>query len=99
MTANRKLAAVLIATPAASHWRGCWHHPLQLPCHGSAVDDSTGSGLRQRLHPEAQRKSALTANLIGQLLKEAGLPDGVFNVVHGAAIPLKVFVIIQALMA
>jgi malonate-semialdehyde dehydrogenase (acetylating)/methylmalonate-semialdehyde dehydrogenase len=39
--------------------------------------------LRQHLRPEAVRARSVGVAAAGRLLKEAGLPDGVFNVVNG----------------
>ncbi|MEX0634391.1 aldehyde dehydrogenase family protein [Serratia ureilytica] len=39
---------------------------------------------RQHLHPQARRRWCLRLGAPAELLKEAGLPDGVFNVVHCA---------------
>jgi malonate-semialdehyde dehydrogenase (acetylating)/methylmalonate-semialdehyde dehydrogenase len=47
-----------------------WMIPVALVCGNTFV-----------LKPS--EKTPLSANLIGELLKEAGLPDGVFNIVHG----------------
>ena len=47
-----------------------WMIPVALVCGNTFV-----------LKPS--EKTPLSANLIGKLLKEAGLPDGVFNIVHG----------------
>ena len=47
-----------------------WMIPVALVCGNTFV-----------LKPS--EKTPLSANLIGQLLAEAGLPDGVFNIVHG----------------
>jgi len=47
-----------------------WMIPVSLVCGNTFV-----------LKPS--EKTPLSANLIGELLKEAGIPDGVFNIVHG----------------
>jgi malonate-semialdehyde dehydrogenase (acetylating)/methylmalonate-semialdehyde dehydrogenase len=47
-----------------------WMIPVSLVCGNTFV-----------LKPS--EKTPLSANLIGELLSEAGLPDGVFNIVHG----------------
>ena len=39
--------------------------------------------LRERVHPQAVREGSSASVLTAELLQEAGLPDGVFNVVHG----------------
>jgi malonate-semialdehyde dehydrogenase (acetylating) / methylmalonate-semialdehyde dehydrogenase len=49
----------------------CWMFPLALACGNTFV-----------LKPS--ERTPLLANRLAELLKEAGLPDGVFNIVHGA---------------
>ncbi|WP_240189882.1 CoA-acylating methylmalonate-semialdehyde dehydrogenase [Bacillus sp. P14.5] len=49
----------------------CWMFPLAIVCGNTFV-----------LKPS--EKTPLLANRLAELLKEAGLPDGVFNIVHGA---------------
>ncbi|RXZ81059.1 CoA-acylating methylmalonate-semialdehyde dehydrogenase [Paenibacillaceae bacterium] len=49
----------------------CWMFPLAIACGNSFV-----------LKPS--ERTPLLANRLAELLKEAGLPDGVFNLVHGA---------------
>ena len=49
----------------------CWMFPAAIACGNTFV-----------LKPS--EKTPLTANRLAELLKEAGLPDGVFNIVHGA---------------
>jgi malonate-semialdehyde dehydrogenase (acetylating)/methylmalonate-semialdehyde dehydrogenase len=48
----------------------CWFFPVAIACGNAVV-----------LKPSEKDPSA--ANLLGELWAEAGLPDGVFNVVHG----------------
>lgn len=48
----------------------CWMYPVAIACGNTFI-----------LKPSERDPSA--ANFMAQLLKEAGLPDGVFNVVHG----------------
>jgi acyl-CoA reductase-like NAD-dependent aldehyde dehydrogenase len=47
------------------------------------VDVPGGHRLRQHLHPEAQPRDPPPSLFMAELLKQAGLPDGVFNVVQG----------------
>jgi malonate-semialdehyde dehydrogenase (acetylating)/methylmalonate-semialdehyde dehydrogenase len=47
------------------------------------VDVSRRAGLRQHLHPQASERDPTPPLLLARLLHEAGLPDGVFNVVNG----------------
>lgn len=49
----------------------CWMFPLAIACGNTFV-----------LKPS--ERTPLLANRLAQLLAEAGLPDGVFNIVHGA---------------
>lgn len=49
----------------------CWMFPLAIACGNTFV-----------LKPS--ERTPLLANRLAELLKEAGLPDGVFNIVHGA---------------
>ncbi|TWD90201.1 malonate-semialdehyde dehydrogenase (acetylating)/methylmalonate-semialdehyde dehydrogenase [Neobacillus bataviensis] len=49
----------------------CWMFPLAIACGNAFV-----------LKPS--ERTPLLANRLAELLKEAGLPDGVFNIVHGA---------------
>ncbi len=49
----------------------CWMFPLAIACGNTFV-----------LKPS--ERTPLTANRLAELFAEAGLPDGVFNVVHGA---------------
>ena len=72
-----------VLDPAAARCRGR-HHAVQLPGDGAAVD---GPDRDRRaatafvLKPSEKDPSA--SNLLAELFAEAGLPDGVFNVVHG----------------
>ncbi|HEU5138990.1 MAG TPA: CoA-acylating methylmalonate-semialdehyde dehydrogenase [Bacillales bacterium] len=49
----------------------CWMFPLAIACGNSFI-----------LKPS--ERTPILANRLAELLKEAGLPDGVFNIVHGA---------------
>lgn len=49
----------------------CWMFPLAIACGNTFI-----------LKPS--ERTPLLANRLAELLKEAGLPDGVFNIVHGA---------------
>ena len=47
------------------------------------MDVGAGARLRQHVRAEAVREGPVRAVLTAELLAEAGVPDGVFNVVHG----------------
>jgi malonate-semialdehyde dehydrogenase (acetylating)/methylmalonate-semialdehyde dehydrogenase len=47
------------------------------------VDVSGGAGVRQHACAEAVERDPSASLLVAQWLAEAGLPAGVFNVVHG----------------
>jgi malonate-semialdehyde dehydrogenase (acetylating)/methylmalonate-semialdehyde dehydrogenase len=49
----------------------CWMYPLAIACGNTFV-----------LKPS--ERTPILANRLGELFKEAGLPDGVLNIVHGA---------------
>jgi malonate-semialdehyde dehydrogenase (acetylating)/methylmalonate-semialdehyde dehydrogenase len=49
----------------------CWMYPLAIACGNTFV-----------LKPS--ERTPILANRLAELFKEAGLPDGVFNIVHGA---------------
>jgi hypothetical protein len=52
--------------------------------HGADVDVPGGARLRQHLHPQAERARPLAQRCSWpNCSSEAGLPDGVFNVVQG----------------
>jgi malonate-semialdehyde dehydrogenase (acetylating)/methylmalonate-semialdehyde dehydrogenase len=57
--------------------------PFNFPVDGAAVDVPGCDRLRQRVHPEASEKVPSASMRMAELFKEAGLPDGVLNVVHG----------------
>jgi malonate-semialdehyde dehydrogenase (acetylating)/methylmalonate-semialdehyde dehydrogenase len=57
--------------------------PFNFPVHGADVDVPGGHRLRQHLRAQAQRARPSPSLFIAELLKQAGLPDGVFNVVQG----------------
>ena len=60
------------------------HLAVQLPGHGADVVLPDRHRRRQRRRPQAQsEKDPSTANWLAELWQEAGLPDGVFNVLHG----------------
>ena len=71
----------LLDPPAARRRRR--HHAVQLPGHGAHVDVGAGARLRQLLHPQAVREGPERVALRRRAAEGGGLPDGVFNVVHG----------------
>ena len=72
------------ALAAAAARRLRRHHAVQLPGDGAAVDVPDRAGLRQHVRAEAVgERSVGRASGWRSCCSEAGLPDGVFNVVHG----------------
>ena len=63
--------------------RGRDHLPVQLPGHGAHVVLPHRDRRRQHRRAQAAEKDPTTANWLADLWKEAGLPDGMFNVLHG----------------
>jgi betaine-aldehyde dehydrogenase len=60
---------------------GAWNYPIQIACWKSAPALACGNAM---LFKPAEL-TPLTAVELAKLYTEAGLPDGLFNVVHGAA--------------
>jgi betaine-aldehyde dehydrogenase len=60
---------------------GAWNYPLQIACWKSAPALACGNAMIFK--PSEQ--TPLTAPYLAEAFKEAGLPDGVFNVVQGDA--------------
>ena len=72
----------LLDPPAARGRRR--DHAVQLPRDGAHVDVGARDRVREHVHPEAVGEGPVrVAPRTAELLKEAGLPDGVFNVVQG----------------
>ncbi len=59
------------------------HLAVQLPGDGAAVVRPDRDRVRQRRGAQAEREGPVGRAAAGRVLAEAGLPDGVFNVVHG----------------
>ncbi|GGJ95813.1 methylmalonate semialdehyde dehydrogenase [acylating] 2 [Lentibacillus kapialis] len=57
-----------------------FNFPMMVPCWMFPMAIATGNTFI--LKPS--ERTPMLANRLGELLKEAGLPDGVFNIVHGA---------------
>jgi malonate-semialdehyde dehydrogenase (acetylating) / methylmalonate-semialdehyde dehydrogenase len=57
--------------------------PFNFPADGAAVDAVDRHRLRQYVCPQAIREGPLRQPPLAQLAKEAGVPDGVLNLVHG----------------
>ena len=71
----------LLDPPAARrHGRD---HAVQLPGDGAHVDVGAGYRVREHVRLEAIREGPVRVTLTAELLKEAGLPNGVFNVIQG----------------
>ena len=62
----------------------CKHHAIQFPKHGAELDDPQCAGRREYADTETVGTGSFSACRIADLLHEAGLPDGVFNIVHGS---------------
>lgn len=60
---------------------GAWNYPLQIACWKSAAALAAGNAMIFKPSEETPRGAALLA----EIFTEAGVPDGVFNVVQGDA--------------
>ena len=60
---------------------GAWNYPLQIACWKSAPALACGNAMIFKPSP----LTPLTALKLAEIYSEAGVPDGVFNVVHGDA--------------
>ncbi len=60
---------------------GAWNYPLQIACWKSAPALASGNAM---IFKPAEL-TPLTAVYLAEIYKEAGLPDGVFNIVQGEA--------------
>lgn len=60
---------------------GAWNYPLQIACWKAAPALAAGNAVVFK----PSEVTPLTAVLLAEIFTEAGLPDGVFNVVHGDA--------------
>ena len=60
---------------------GAWNYPLQIACWKSAPALAAGNAMVFK----PAELTPLSAMRLAELFREAGLPDGVFNVVHGFA--------------
>lgn len=58
---------------------GAWNYPLQIACWKAAPALATGNTMVFK----PSEVTPLTALKLAEILKEAGLPDGIFNVVQG----------------
>ncbi|ERS91684.1 betaine-aldehyde dehydrogenase [Halomonas sp. PBN3] len=59
---------------------GAWNYPIQIACWKAAPALAAGNAVVFK----PSEVTPLTAMKLAEILSEAGLPDGVFNVVHGA---------------
>jgi betaine-aldehyde dehydrogenase len=60
---------------------GAWNYPIQIACWKSAPALATGNAMIFKPSEE----TPMGAMRLAQIYTEAGVPEGVFNVVHGAA--------------
>ncbi|GEK71552.1 MULTISPECIES: betaine-aldehyde dehydrogenase [Halomonas] len=60
---------------------GAWNYPIQIACWKSAPALAAGNAVVFK----PSEVTPLTAMVLAEIFTEAGLPDGVFNVVHGDA--------------
>src|SRR6202044_1398093 len=60
---------------------GAWNYPIQIACWKSAPALACGNAM---IFKPAEL-TPLTALKLAEIMTEAGVPDGVFNVVHGFA--------------
>jgi malonate-semialdehyde dehydrogenase (acetylating)/methylmalonate-semialdehyde dehydrogenase len=58
-------------------------HAVQLPGDGPDVDVGAGARVREHVRPQAVREGPVALDLRRRAAQGGGLPDGVFNVVHG----------------
>lgn len=61
---------------------GAWNYPLQIACWKAAVALAAGNSMIFKPSEE----TPMGASRLAEIFKEAGLPDGVFNVVQGDAV-------------
>ncbi|WP_027962720.1 betaine-aldehyde dehydrogenase [Halomonas halodenitrificans] len=59
---------------------GAWNYPIQIACWKAAPALAAGNAVVFK----PSEVTPVTAMKLAEILTEAGLPDGVFNVVHGA---------------
>lgn len=60
---------------------GAWNYPLQIACWKAAPALAAGNAMVFK----PSELTPLTSVELGKILKEAGLPDGLFQVLHGGA--------------
>jgi aldehyde dehydrogenase (NAD+) len=77
MTMWRPLGVVGLITP--------WNFPVCIPLWKIAPAIAAGNTVILKPAPE----TPATAHLIGKMCREAGIPDGVVNIVHGDAVPAQ----------
>ncbi|MDP6934487.1 MAG: aldehyde dehydrogenase family protein, partial [Myxococcota bacterium] len=76
----RPLGVVGLITP--------WNFPVAIPLWKIAPAIVSGNAVVLKPAPE----TPATAHLIGELLQEAGVPDGIVNIVHGDAEPARALI-------
>ncbi|MFM9271219.1 betaine-aldehyde dehydrogenase [Halomonas elongata] len=60
---------------------GAWNYPIQIACWKSAPALAAGNAVVFK----PSEVTPLTAMVLAEIFTEAGMPDGVFNVIHGDA--------------
>ncbi len=63
--------------------RGRTDHPLELPAADAGLETGPGAGHRQHGRAEAGRADAADGLRVGELILEAGFPEGVVNMLPG----------------
>ena len=71
----------VLLPPAARRLRR--DHPVQLPGDGADVDAPVAIACGNTFVLKPSERDPSASNLVAELYAEAGLPEGVFNVVHG----------------
>ena len=73
---------LLLHAPRAGR-RGRPDHPLEFSAADAGVENGAGTGRRQHVVLKAAEQTPLTALRVGELILEAGFPEGVVNILPG----------------